>query len=246
MSGWVKIEKDLETDPRVRRIAKALCNSDAFHGVTLVVGGLTRLWMHADSHVRSDDSLDMSPAEIDEWLGLPGFCALLPKEWLCVIDENTVELPGFQEHNGVEAKKKALTQKRVARHRNRRQRGGVTAALPDQTTPRPDKTKTKPEKDAVVSVALVLHDSLPQTEWAEWLALRRSKHWPVTPLTLRKQLELLAPHPTQVQREMLNYSMRAPYQGLFEPKSTNGTGKPHRAAKSADQIEAEERARANR
>ena len=37
MSGWVKIEKDLETDQRVRRIAKALCNGDALPRPALIV-----------------------------------------------------------------------------------------------------------------------------------------------------------------------------------------------------------------
>jgi len=235
MSGWVKIEKDLESDPRVQRIAKLLCNAQALHasqGVTQVIGGLTRLWIHADTHIRDDNSLDMSTHEIDEWLGLPGFCKLLPADWLVDL-QDAVELPGFQLHNGLEAKKKALTQKRVTRHRIKRQRKNVTPALPDQTTPRLDKTKTKPEEagasGAVVPGVLNLHDSLPQTEWAEWLTLRRAKRWPVNELTLRKQLELLAAHSTEVQRGMLNYSMRAPYQGLFEPKATNGTGKPRKA-----------------
>jgi hypothetical protein len=149
MSGWIKIEKDLETDPRVRRIAKGLGNAHALHGVTLVIGALTRLWMHADSHARSDDSLDMSPTEIDDWLGIPGFCDLLPEEWLLVLPDGSVELPGFQTHNGTEAKKKALTQKRVTRHRNNVKRTSVTtcngSALPDQTKTRPDQTILREE-----------------------------------------------------------------------------------------------------
>jgi hypothetical protein len=148
VSGWIKIEKDLETDPRIRRIARALCNADASRGVTQVVGGLTRLWMHADSHVRADDTLDMSTSEIDEWLGLPGFCALLPEDWLTPLDDSSVELPGFQTHNGVDAKKRALTQKRTTRYRHNMKRKSVTLASPDQTRPRPDKTKTRAEGDA--------------------------------------------------------------------------------------------------
>lgn len=163
MSGWIKFEKDLVNDPRVLRMAKELgltwffasasvCtdgiinarNADALPGVTLVLGALTRLWIYADSHCRDDNTLDLGAAEIDELLGIPDFCSTMPADWLVEIDENTVELPGFQEHNGVEAKKKALTQKRVARHRDSKKPNGVThsnaIALPDQT--RPDQTKT--------------------------------------------------------------------------------------------------------
>lgn len=150
MSGWIKFEKDLETDPRTVRVAKALasrlalsygCNADALPGVTLVCGALTRLWCYADSHIRGDDTLDAGAAELDEWVGIPGFCALLPTDWLVIIDENHVEFPGFLSHNGIEAKKKALTQKRVSNHRKRLASADCNApALPDQT--RPDHLKS--------------------------------------------------------------------------------------------------------
>lgn len=139
MSGWIKLEKSVESDPRVLRLAKKLqrlCNADALPGVTLAVGALARLWMFADSHIREDDRIDISPADLDDWIGITGFCDAMPDDWLRVVDENTVELPGFQEHNGVKAKKRALTQRRVAQHRSSKKREDVTAcnadALPDQ------------------------------------------------------------------------------------------------------------------
>lgn len=153
MSGWIKIEKSIETDPRVIRMAKHVAalfgNAPALPAVTLVCGALTRLWMYADSHIRDDNTLDLGASELDEWLGIPGFCGAIPDDWLREIDEHTVELPGFQEHNGVEARKKAQTQKRVERHRTAKKPTSVSPsnadALPDQT--RPDQTKTRPEED---------------------------------------------------------------------------------------------------
>lgn len=166
MSGWIKIEKSLESDPRTLRVARTLskslvtfcgnadadgrydpCNAVAFHYVTLVCGALARLWIYADTHIREDDTLDMGPAEIDDWVGIPNFCAALPEDWLRVVDDGTVELPGFQAHNGVEAKKKASTQKRVERHRTSARNASAlqapepcnAPALPDQT--RPDQTR---------------------------------------------------------------------------------------------------------
>lgn len=145
MSGWIKFEKSLENDPRVLRMSKELqrtCNALAFHPVTVVVGGLIRMWSYADSHIREDNTLDMSAGELDEYIGIPNFCSLLPSDWLVQLDENTLELPDFQEHNGLEARKKALTQKRVERHRDKKKHHSVTPsnahALPDQT--RPDQT----------------------------------------------------------------------------------------------------------
>lgn len=134
--AWIKFEKDLLTDPRVVRIARALQtqwvldtqnepnqgveygNAFALPAVTLVCGALIRIWSLADTHLDADDILPLGIAELDEIIGLP-ICELLPTDWLTVIDENTVKLPGFHEHNGTEAKKKAVTQKRVARFRAR-------------------------------------------------------------------------------------------------------------------------------
>lgn len=166
MSGWIKFEKSLESDPRVLRMAKALakrwsmfdsgidldlCNATPLPAVTLVCGALSRLWIYADSHAREDDTLDLGASELDEILGIPGFCSLMPKDWLVEVNESTVELPGFQQHNGVEAKKRALTQKRVERHREKKKLDSVAPcnapALPDQ-----DQTKTRPDQDSVACV----------------------------------------------------------------------------------------------
>jgi len=149
MSGWIKWEKDLESDPRVLRMArelKRLCNAPAFSPVTLVCGGLIRLWSFADTHIREDDTLDLGVGELDELIGITGFCSLMPEDWLREVDEKTVELPGFQDHNGVEARKKALTQKRVETHRKRKSvtksvTEELTTALPDQTRPDQDQKK---------------------------------------------------------------------------------------------------------
>jgi hypothetical protein len=139
MSGWIKWEKDLESDPRVLRMArelKRICNACVTLGVnpvTLVCGGLIRLWSYADSHARDDDTIDLGCKELDELIGIDNFTSIMPADWLREIDENTVELPNFQAHNGIEAKKKALTQKRVETHRKRTSvTRALTTALPDQ------------------------------------------------------------------------------------------------------------------
>ena len=79
------------------------------------------LWIIADSFVDEQDLLAMGPADIDELTGIKGFCDLMPAEWLEVVNENTVKLPGFHAHNGTEAKKKAQGQKRNLRYRTRKE-----------------------------------------------------------------------------------------------------------------------------
>jgi hypothetical protein len=228
MSGWIKWEKDLESDPRVLRMArelKRICNALPFHPVTLACGGLLRMWSYADSHIREDDTLDLGRSELDEIIGIEGFCSLLPADWLVEINENTVELPNFQEHNGVEAKRRALTQKRVQRHRNA---GSVTEELPDQDQTRLDQKKA--------AEPLVLHENLPTQEWDEWLAHRREKRLSMSPRALKKQLKLLSEYDTESQRKIIDTSINAGWEGLFPlkdkaPKHANGSGKnPYRGA----------------
>lgn len=169
MSGWIKLEKGLREDRRFTRIVDALLGRSEHcvtsvtqmrfierNAVTQVLGGLAQLWMFADSHIREDDTLDITLDEIDQLVGIEGFAKLMPSDWLEVLDANSVRLPDFQAHNGTDAKKRAVTAKRVKRHRIRtavsdvtpEKRTGVTSALPDQT--RPDQKRleeTRPEED---------------------------------------------------------------------------------------------------
>lgn len=168
MSGWIKFEKSIETDPRALRMTRSLAvTHERFNSpfaVTLVVGALARLWCYADTHARDDDTLDLEPGELDDWLGIAGFCQAMPGDWLIVTDDNRVKLPNFHAHNGVEAKKRALTAKRVERHRGEKKRESVTpcnaSALPDQT--RPDQKRPEEEKRDLSTSSTVV--PLPPTD----------------------------------------------------------------------------------
>lgn len=157
MSGWIKWEKDLETDIRFVRLSRHVrdtCHAGALRErlphnaiVSLTIGALMKIWSYADTHIRADDTLDLTFDDIDDLVGLPGFAAGMPSDWLVKRDEQCVELPGFQEHNGTVAKKRDLATKRQQRHRASQKEEDVTperdsrnaGALPDQT--RPDQTK---------------------------------------------------------------------------------------------------------
>src|SRR6185295_2214464 len=157
MSGWIKFEKDLREDQRVKRMARALnqkepfCNAPTLLCVTLVLGGLAQLWMHADSFARNDDTLDITPAEVDELTGIQGFAELLPEDWFQILDAERVKLPDFQAHNGSEAKRKAQTARRVAQHRAKGKRSTATTCDPPVTQvsyqTRPDQDQTRPDQN---------------------------------------------------------------------------------------------------
>lgn len=83
---------------------------------------------------------------------------------------------------------------------------------------------------------LVLHESLPREEWDEWLAHRREKRLSMSPRALKKQLKLLASYDTESQRNIIDVSINAGWEGLFPPKNgpamkVNGAGKsPYKGA----------------
>jgi hypothetical protein len=177
LSGWIKLEKDLREDQRVKRMARGLnqvpafCNAPALLCVTLVLGGLAQLWMHADSFARDDDTLDITPDEVDELTGIQGFSNLLPEDWFQVLDATRVKLPGFQDHNGSEAKRKALTARRVAQHRSKEKLQSVTTCDPPVTQvryqTRPDQTILDQNKNPSAS-ATPTRRTVPREADPDW------------------------------------------------------------------------------
>lgn len=184
MSGWIKLEKDLREDLRVKRIAAQLiksgtCNAGALRpaaAVTQVLGALAQLWMHADSFAREDDTLDITRHEIDELTGIQGFAQFLPADWLEILDSERVKLPGFQAHNGTTAKRKDQTAKRVSKHRAAKRNAsplpstttGNADALPDQTKTRPDLDQKNPSASATPTRKLASRETSAEED-PEWL-----------------------------------------------------------------------------
>lgn len=108
-----------------------------------------------------------------------------------------------------------------------------------------EETKGGERGGAAGAAVVVLHESLPAEEWEQWMSLRRKRRWPIDALTLGKQLEILKPCDTATQRQIINASINAGWQGLFPPKHTNGsTRKPQQDAPTTAELEAREAARA--
>lgn len=117
--------------------------------------------------------------------------------------------------------------------------GSVLTLVPKDSPPTPDGgSGGNPERAA----PLVLHDSLPQIPWREWLEHRRVRRWPVDRRTLQKQLNTLAPFDSAIQTRMIDDSINAGWQGIFAPKGTGGAKKPFTPPRSVAQMEADEEA----
>lgn len=160
MSGWIRIDKGLIESIRFKRVVRRLKERNSLRNdddtseqllVTACLGAIARLWAYADSHIAEGNQLDATFDEIDELVGLPGFAASLPSDWLIKLDEETVELPNFLEHNGTSAKQRTDNARRQAEWRARQKeaknnddvtlRNRSNDARPDQTRPDQDQKK---------------------------------------------------------------------------------------------------------
>jgi hypothetical protein len=124
---WIKVEKSLRDDPRIMRMVAGLMDREKAAGLpersfnnlcATCVGAVIILWITADTHVDEKDVLAIGPAQIDQITGIQGFCELVPDEWLVVLDAHRVKLPGYQRHNGILAKKRAVDQRRQRLYRH--------------------------------------------------------------------------------------------------------------------------------
>lgn len=151
VSGWIKVDKNLGETIRFRRVVRKLRDSsnalrsvtDAL-SVTIVLGALQRFWIYADSHISDDNTLDITPDEINELVGVEGFAQALPADWLKVLDTDQVQLPDFVEHNGSSEKQRRDNARRQAEYRHRHKSHNVTRDVTPSNTrndARPDQTR---------------------------------------------------------------------------------------------------------
>lgn len=114
MAGdWIKMRVNLRSDLAVKGIARRT-GLNRFD----VIGRLHAVWSWADQHLRTGNALGVTAADLDEEAEHPGFAqAMADEQWLKILSTGLV-FPYFDRHNGKPAKERALTSKRVKRHRN--------------------------------------------------------------------------------------------------------------------------------
>ena len=88
-------------------------------------------------------------------------------------------------------------------------------------------TDTDTERNVTCNVSETFHETLPHDTWAEWIERRKARRWSCSKAALSRQLKLLEKFDTATQREIIDNSIQAGWQGLFPPKS-NGKGRPTR------------------
>ncbi len=144
MAGdWLKIEKATARKPEVLQIAESL-------GVTPdeAFGMCFRFWSWCDDNMETCNARGVTPVTLNMLLGRDGFAQALVKcGWLLVRD-GSLEVPNFDRHLSMSAKKRALSQGRTAKSRSRSCNAlGVTEVLPEKRREeKSNKEKSKPKK----------------------------------------------------------------------------------------------------
>jgi hypothetical protein len=114
MAGeWLKFEASTPEKREVFSMTSALGWSDP----DLTVGKLLKVWRWFDQHTVCGNADGVTLALLDHIIGVTGFAqAMCDVGWLVVTDAG-ISLPNFDRHNGKTAKERALTAKRVAKHK---------------------------------------------------------------------------------------------------------------------------------
>lgn len=122
MAGdWIKVEQTTPDKPEVVKMASILgIDQDA------VVGKLIRLWVWADQNSVNGNDVSVTDSFLDRITFCSGFSVALRNVGWLNGKNSCLMLPNFDRHNGQTAKNRAITNRRVANHRNKRNDESVT------------------------------------------------------------------------------------------------------------------------
>lgn len=169
MGGYIRLDKDLEDDPRVADLGEILARSHfglvgdkkSFSSEQLavlglacdaVIGGLYRLWRYGDTYLGRHDRLKHASqglARIEEVTALPlSLLNVFPIEWLKVHADGSIELPGYSAKNALINRdhRRESGRKRTAKYRERKrqhaQNGDASRGITDEASQRHKRVTT--------------------------------------------------------------------------------------------------------
>lgn len=158
MAGdWIKMRSDLGTHPKIVRISSAL-KADRLR----VVGGLHAVWCLFDVHSVDGKLEGYTPDALDDLIGWSGFsAAMIAVDWL-ESDGESLTTPGFDEHNGQSAKRRA---QEAERKRCARLESELSASDADKLRTREEKRREEKEKKEPKSKAESARASRLPADW---------------------------------------------------------------------------------
>ena len=239
MAGdWIKFRKSLVRDPRVIIVSRT-CHAAR----VTVVGALVTLWCLADDYAEDSGLLPgYTCADIDALVEVPGFCLALPPDWMIIQDES-LYLPGYKEHNGITAKSRSQAAERQRRHRSvthvsrserdksvtreekRREEKNINTNPPPPSEKIREPTKPKPGNVPFADAFLPPELDTPDFRalWVRWAKHRKEIRHPLTETMVAAELLDLAAKGIQRATAMIEHTIFKGWQGLREPESgSNG------------------------
>lgn len=109
---WIKIEHTTPDKPEIDAISESL-GIDPDHAL----GILVRLWIWADQQTVKGNAVSVTKKAIDRRARIEGFSdAMIESGWLAC-DSSGLTFVNFGRHNGQTAKQRAVTAKRVSKHK---------------------------------------------------------------------------------------------------------------------------------
>lgn len=173
MAGdWIKMGKDLLTHPKVVRMSSAL-RADRLR----TVGGLFAVWCLFDTHSADGQLSGYTPEALDELVGLQGISLAMESVGWLSHDEEGVFLPGFEQHNGQSAKRRAQETDRKREDRK------TSASNADKKRTREEKRREEKKSPSLRSgdsaVALSVSDlqaeGVDHQHATDWFKARKDK-----------------------------------------------------------------------
>jgi hypothetical protein len=144
VGGYIRMDKDLEDDPRIDELAERLADLVAIPkplACDAVIGGLYRLWRYGDTHLGRHNRLkgvSRGLARIGEVTALPlSLLQVFPREWLQVHPDGSIELPDYSAKNALINRdvRRANGRERTRRWREKRSSPSVNGDASHDVTP---------------------------------------------------------------------------------------------------------------
>lgn len=143
MAGdWLKMDASTPEKGEVLAITAHMGWDDA----DMTVGKLFRLWRWFDQHTVDGNAASVTPALLDRIIGVSGFCEAVQKAGWLIITDGGVSLPKFDRHNGSTAKSRALTAKRVSKHKISDAKSNASSVSSSVTSALPREEKRREEE----------------------------------------------------------------------------------------------------
>ena len=112
--AWIKLETHIFDKLEIFEIAEDLgIDPDS------VVGKCCRIWSWFDLNTIDGVTPSVTESLLDRYCGIAGFCKAMIKVGWMAKDSNGLSLPNYDRHNSQTAKNRALTAKRVSKHREK-------------------------------------------------------------------------------------------------------------------------------